>query len=108
MSFRNFLISYGMTVIIVVVAITMFSCLTYPEQKIVDTLKMSSVFLVPLYAAPVLFSFERDENAKRLLSVINVITYAVSHRKNLENVGINQASLFPEVDKVADYLRRMA
>ena len=97
-----------MTVIIVVVAITMFSCLTYPEQKIVDTLKMSSVFLVPLYAAPVLFSFERDEIAKRLLSVINIITYAVSHRKNLENVGINQASLFPEVDEVADYLRRMA
>lgn len=73
--YRNFLISYGMTVIIVVVAITMFSCLTYPEQKIVDTLKMSSVFLVPLYAAPVLFSFERDENAKRLLSVINIIAF---------------------------------
>lgn len=29
-------------------------------------------------------------------------------RKELEYVGINQASLFPEVDKVADYLRRMA
>ena len=28
-------------------------------------------------------------------------------RKELEYVGINQASLFPEVDKVADYLRRM-
>jgi transcriptional regulator with XRE-family HTH domain len=26
-------------------------------------------------------------------------------RKELEYVGINQASLFPEVDKVADYLR---
>ena len=29
-------------------------------------------------------------------------------RKELEYVGINQASLFPEVDRVADYLRRMA
>lgn len=29
-------------------------------------------------------------------------------RKELEYVGINQASLFPEVDKVADYLRKMA
>lgn len=27
-------------------------------------------------------------------------------RKELEYVGINQASLFPEVDKVADYLRK--
>lgn len=29
------------------------------------------------------------------------------YRDQLANVGISQATLFPEVDKVADYLKRI-
>lgn len=73
--YKNFLINYGAIVISVFFIMTFYSYYTYPAQKVVDTLKMASKFLVPLYIAPVLFSFERDEDARRLVNIINVVSF---------------------------------
>ena len=73
--YKNFLINYGTIVFSVFFIMTFYSYYTYPTQKVVDTLKMASKFLVPLYIAPVLFSFERDEDARRLVNIINVVSH---------------------------------
>ena len=51
---------------------------------------------------------ESNMKIRKYLANEAIIPYSVKKRilDELEYVGINQATLFPEVDKVADYLRQ--
>ena len=58
-------------------------------------------------------SFDRDEAEKRIKDFISPIHIIIpANRKNfilkeLNSIGINQATIYPNIDKIAEYLKRL-
>lgn len=78
-----------------------------PNKDNPRILKQDGAFIISGLEA----SDKESDNKMRKFLVKEIVIPKESKgqlRKELEYVGINQASLFPEVDKVADYLRKMA
>ena len=76
-----------------------------PNKDNPRILKQDGAFIVSGLDA----SAEESNNEIRKFIVMEITIpkeFKKQIREELEYVGINQASLFPEVDKVADYLRR--
>lgn len=77
----------------------------FPAKDNPRILKQDGAFIVSGLDA----SAEESNNKIRKFIVLEITIpkdFKKQIREELEHVGINQASLFPEVDKVADYLRK--